>query len=226
MKKKPQTTIVVADDHRLFRESLRRLLESDEEFRVVGEASDGREAIELVVERQPDILLLDLAMPRLPGLGTLRELSLLRTDVRTLVLTASLGDSDTLDALRLGARGVVLKDTATDLVFKSIRAVMAGEYWIGRERVGDLIEQMRERALSPGEGPRQATCGFTSRQLDIISAILAGATNRDIAKQFSISPRTVKYHLQHMFDRAGVSNRVELALFAVEHHLDRTLYGR
>jgi DNA-binding NarL/FixJ family response regulator len=140
--------------------------------------------------------------------------------VRTLVLTAEAGDPDIVEALQLGARGVVLKQVATETLFKSIRAVIAGEYWVCHECVGDLVERVRRRAHPAPASPQKLPVSFTPRQLDIVSAIVAGGTNRDIAKQFSITATTVKYHLTHMFEKVGVSNRVELARFAVQHRIE------
>jgi two-component system, NarL family, nitrate/nitrite response regulator NarL len=219
-------TVVIADDHQMFREALRKLLETDPLVHVVGEAANGRDAINLAKALRPDILLLDLLMPVTPGLAALRELATLTPPVRTLLLTAEVGDADVIEALQLGARGIVMKHSATDLLFKSIHTVMAGQYWVGRECVGNIIESMRERAQTSGTAVPQPTFGLTARQLEIVSAIVAGSTNHDIAQQFSISSKTVKYHLTKMFDRLGVSNRIELALFAVQHRLDPTLYQR
>jgi DNA-binding NarL/FixJ family response regulator len=212
--------ILIADDHPIVRDGLRRLLETEPDFQVVGQAADGREAVKLVREVQPDVLLLDLSMPRLPGLEVLRELSDSASPVRTILLAAAIEKEQIIEALQMGARGVVLKESATQLLFKGIRTVMAGQYWVGREKVSDLVAALRGLVASGGEKPDK-NFGLTRRELEIVSTIVAGYTNRDIAQKFSLSEDTVKHHLTHIFDKLGVSSRLELAMFAVNHRIVR-----
>jgi two-component system nitrate/nitrite response regulator NarL len=213
--------ILIADDHPIFRDGLRRLLESEPGFCVVGEGADGEQAFKLARQLKPDVLLLDLAMPRMPGLEVLRELASSPTPVRTILLTAAIERAQIVEALQLGARGVVLKESATQLLLKSIRVVMAGQYWLGGEGVTDLVQSLRE--LRAGIEAPQRPYGLTPRELEIISSIVAGYTNKDIAEKFSISELTVKRHLTNIFDKLGVSSRLELALFAVHHRLIQDL---
>jgi len=128
------------------------------------------------------------------------------------------GKSTVVEALRLGARGVVLKESATAVLFKCIRTVMAGQYWIGNEAVADLVKLVREITASAPkrECPRN---GLTPRELQVISTIVVGYSNKEIAHKFSISEDTVKHHLTNIFDKLGISSRLELATYAISHHL-------
>lgn len=215
----PPIRIVIADDHPLFRDGLRRLLQAEPGFEVVGEASDGEMLLNLVRNSIPDVILLDLAMPRQSGMDVLRELSSSEIPVRTLLLTASIDKSQIVQALKLGAYGVVLKESTTQRLFDSIRCVMAGQYWIGRESVSDLVKALR-RIGSPAENiSRARDFGLTPRELEIVTLVVAGYSNPDIAQRCTISEQTVKHHMSNIFDKLGVSNRLELALFAVNHRL-------
>lgn len=215
--------ILIADDHAIFRAGLRKLLESEPGFEVVGEAADGAAAARLVRQLNPDILLLDLAMPRGSGLEVLHELAQRDSPVFAVLLTAAIDKKQILEALQLGARGVVLKEAATELLFRCIRTVMGGQYWVGRDSVSSLVRALRGLMPTPGEGARRKKFGLTPRELEVVAAVVAGYTNRDMAEKFSISEQTVKHHLSNAFDKLGVSTRLELALFAVNHHLVENL---
>jgi len=210
--------VVIADDHPIFRDGLRRLLGAEPGFEVIGEAGDGHEAVAKAAALRPDVLLLDLAMPRANGLQALQDLLELRLPVRPVLLTAAIDSAETVKALRLGARGVILKEAATQLLFKCLHSVMNGEYWVGHERVQDIVEQLR-RSEDDSNRELAPAARLTRRELQIVAAIVEGSSNKDIGQQFSLSQQTVKNHLSHIFDKLGVSNRLELALYAVHHKL-------
>jgi two-component system nitrate/nitrite response regulator NarL len=210
--------IVIADDHPLVREGLRALLELQPGFTVAGEAGDGLEAVQMTRALRPDVLLLDLAMPQMNGLEVLKELADTAIDVKAILLTATIEREETLRALRLGARGVVLKESATQMLYKCIRAVMAGEFWVGRERIADLMQILRQMEQEPAREASPAS-RLSRRERQVIAAVVEGAGNRDIATDLRLSEQTVKNHLSHIFDKLGVSNRLELALYVVHHRL-------
>jgi len=202
--------IVIADDHAIFRDGLRRLLATQEDFRVIGEASDGKEAIAIATGLRPDVLLLDLAMPRVPGMEVLRELAHQEVAVRTILLTAAIQPFAVTSALQLGARGIVLKASPPEMLLKSIRSVCEGQFWVGSEPVNTWART--GQASSGG-------FGLTSREIEIISAIKEGSSNREIASKLAISEETVKRHLSNIYAKLGVSSRLELAVLASEQHL-------
>ena len=211
--------ILIADDHPIFRHGLKTLLEAEPDLRIIAEAGDGAEAVQLATQLKPHILLLDLSMPRVPGMDALRELSTANLPVHTILLTVAIEKAQIVEALQLGARGVVLKDAATEFVLKSIRAVMNGHYWVGREPVRNLVQYLRDLMPKFGEAEKSKTYGLTPRELEMISAIVSGCTNREIAQRYSLSEQTVKHHLTSIFDKVGVSTRLELALFATSRNL-------
>src|SRR5438046_7286170 len=202
--------IVIADDHAIFRDGLRRLLATQEDFRIIGEASDGKEAIELAKELRPDVLLLDLAMPRVPGMEVLRELAHQQAAVRTILLTAAIQPFAVTSALQLGARGIVLKASPPEMLLSSIRAVHEAQYWVGSEPVA--VWARTGQASTSG-------FGLPSREIDLISGITEGSSNREIASKLAISEETVKRHLSNIYGKLGVSSRLELAVLASEQHL-------
>ena len=211
-------SIVIADDHPIFLEGLKLLLHEVPGMRVIGTATTGRAAIDAVRTLKPNVLLLDLAMPHLSGLDVLRDLQSQLTGedrVRVVVLTAGIDDDQQLAALEEGACGILLKQAAAEVLFKCIRTVMAGQYWVGREAVASVVAALRRARVPPISRPFD----LTARQWTIVQEVAAGATNRDIASLLNMREDTVKHHLSSIYDKCGVSNRVELAMFAVNHGL-------
>ncbi|PYS41543.1 MAG: DNA-binding response regulator [Acidobacteria bacterium] len=213
-----QIAILIADDHPIFRDGLRGLIESERGFILSGEAVDGEQALDLTRKLKPDILLLDLAMPKLGGLEVVKQLARPPIPTRIMLLTAAIDDAQITEALRFGARGVVLKDTATQLLVKSIRCVVAGEFWVGRRNVQGLVQALQMAQMTQPEDPVKKYA-LTAREMEVLTAIVEGYSNKEIAKKFSISEQTVKHHLSSIFTKVGVSNRLELALFSVHHQL-------
>jgi two-component system nitrate/nitrite response regulator NarL len=211
--------ILIADDHPIFRDGLRRLLEAEPDLSVVGQAVDAAEAIQLAETLHPDILLLDVAMPKVSGLEALETLVAMPNSPAVILLTAAIDRGDIVKALQIGARGVVLKESATAMLMKAIRVVMAGGNWVGRESVADLLLALRRLGPAPERPEPLPAFSLTARELQIVRLILAAAGNKKIADTLSISEKTVKHHLTNIFEKLGVSNRLELALFAAQHNL-------
>jgi len=208
--------LLIADDEALFREALRLLLETRPDFEVVGFAADGIEAVALTRKLKPDVLLLDLAMPRLPGLEALRSIADGSIPVRTILVTGSMTRGDILTALLHGAHGIVMKDAPPDLLFDSIHRVMGGQYFIQPEAVSTLVSAVRESRGAP-RPPSSRRFNLTPRELDVVKAIVDGHSNKDIARMLGVTEPTIKHHLTSIFDKVGVSTRLELALFAMHH---------
>jgi two-component system, NarL family, nitrate/nitrite response regulator NarL len=210
--------VMIADDHTIFRDGLKFLLAAQPDFQVVAEACDGEEALQLVRKARPDVLLLDLQMPKLSGLDVLRELAGDPGNIRTILLSGVVESDEISKAFELGARGVVLKDSTSAILFKSIHAVMEGQYWIGRQAVSSLVQTLK-RSRESTKTARKKNYGLTAREMQIMEAIVSGYSNTEIAGKLSISEHTVKHHITSIFDKLGVYNRLELTLFAFHHEL-------
>ena len=220
MEESPATIdIVISDDHAIFREGVRKLLEAEPGVRVVGEAVDGEETVRVVRQLNPHLLLLDLSLPKMTGLEALRELSKLGVQTRTIVLTAAIEREQIVEALQLGAHGIVLKHSSLELLLKSIRCVNDGQYWIGQEGVSNLIQALRRMIPSSSTSGGKRDFGLTSRERQVVALVCAGYTNMDLARKLGISENTAKHHLTNIFDKLGVYNRLELVLFAADHRL-------
>lgn len=211
--------IFIISEVGIYRAALGFLLEAQPDFCIVGTAADCLQALQKAPSTGAEILLLDLATPLPVESGSLSALTRVCSPARVILLVPSLDGNQLLTALLDGVRGVVVKHASPDVLFGSIRTVAAGQYWIEHGAVTDLVQRIAEIARSVGEAPERQTFGLSTRELDIVVAIAAGCANREIAKRFGISEKTVKHHLTHVFEKLGLSNRLQVALFAVQHGL-------
>jgi two-component system nitrate/nitrite response regulator NarL len=211
--------IVIADDHAIFRAGLRRLLDAERDFEVIGEAATADDAVSLCSRDSPDVLLLDVGLSAGRGVEVIERLGP-TAGLRILVLTLTMARDELVRTLQIGAHGVVLKETPPPLLLKSIRRVHAGEFWVGRDMVADLVRALNSTVPLPRvaiNAPR--TFALTPRELEIVAAVAAGYTNRQMSEKFGLAQDTIKHHLTSIFNKTGVSNRLELALFALHHRL-------
>ena len=216
-KKKGTVRILLADDHPIVRDGLKKLLQLEEDFEVVGEAGDGREVLEKCHELDPDVLLLDLRMPNLDGLSALQALQQTNKRTRVIILTASEDKNEFVQAMKLGCSGIVLKQTAPDLIVKSIRKVNSGEIWLDSLTTAAVMRQFSTglESAGGGGGKGRERSPLSAREREIVALVAQGYKNKEMAEKMFISEQTVKNHLHNIFDKLGVSDRLELALYAI-----------
>ena len=220
--------VVIADDECMFRASLRQLLTAPPPvirdvygidvgagFDVVGEAGSGEETIAVVQAMKPDVLLLDISMPRMSGLTALQEVRAAGSDVPTIVLSGQITKAHLFLAVQLRVAGLVMKDETTELLFEAIMCVMAGQHWLGQSLVADLMDLVRSGARSVN-GASTGPFGLTRREREVLTLVAAGYANKEIARTCAVSEETIKHHLTRMFDKVGASNRLELAMVATQ----------
>lgn len=208
--------ILIADGYPIFREGFRKTFQDPEDIRIAGESGDGWETLNLVQQADPDVLLMDASITGLSGLEVLRRLKGMDCCVRTILISDSPEAIELGEAVQLGVRGIITREITPEQLVKCVRAVSEGQFWLGQGQVADLIKELvspEPRAKKNGNG----RFALTPRELEVAEKIAAGCTNKDIARELGISEQTVKHHVSSIFDKVGVSTRLELALFAVEH---------
>jgi len=208
-------TVVIADDHPLLLDAMENLFRLQKDIKVVTRCLDGDEAVKAVRRHKPDILVLDIRMPRKDGLGVLREMKKEKLPTRVVVLTAALDEEELADAIRLGVRGLVLKELAPQLIVQCIRKVHAGELWLEKHSVSRALEKLLKREA----GRNEAVQLLTTREVEIAKQVAAGLRNLEIAKSLFISEGTVKMHLHHIYQKLGVDSRTQLSRYAREKSL-------
>jgi DNA-binding NarL/FixJ family response regulator len=208
-------TVVVADDHALFLEALRMLLQQEADIEVVGDATNGTEALELTEAFKPDILLLDIKMPELGGLDVLPKICAKSPDTKVLILSAYFEDDLIVEALQRGAKGYLPKTiTGADLT-KAIRVTHAGELWAERRLLTQTLEGLLQRVDNLHGSGREPHDDLTDREHEVVKWVIQGMTNKEIAAQLGISEKTVKSHLSNIFSKLKVSRRLELLLYKI-----------
>ena len=209
--------ILLVDDHLLFRKGVARLLDAQPDFDVVGEAADGLEAIEQAKALHPDLVLMDIRMPRCDGLEATRRIKTQMLGVRVVMLTVSEDEQDLTDAVRAGADGYLLKDILPEALFQQLRGLVAGETPISRAMTGKLFHQLSHQSR-PTVQPA-ATAALSARECDVLALIVSGYSNQEIADELGIARNTVKNHLRSILARLGVRNRAQAAAYAVNNRL-------
>lgn len=198
--------LILADDHPLILDALENLFHVEADYEIIARCRDGEEALEAIRQYQPDVVILDLRMPRVDGLAVLRELKQEDLPTRVVLLTAAVNDSDVLEAVRLGVHGVVLKDMVSEALLHCVRQVHAGEQWIEPR----FLHRTLDKVLRRETGERELRTLLTPRELDIVRMVVSGLRNKEVAKRLYISEGTVKIHLHNIYDKLQVSSRLEL----------------
>lgn len=205
-------SLVLADDHPLILNGLELLLSTEPDFTVLAYCTDGEQVLQAVRRQAPDILVLDLRMPKKDGWTVLRELREENPSLKSVILTAEINESEALEALRLGVRGVMLKEMAPRMLLQCLRKVHAGEVWLERCSFGHALGRILQRE----DHLRQIVETLTLREITLIRLVAQGLNNRKIADDLHIEEGTVKVHLHHIYTKLGVKNRVALTLYAQE----------
>ncbi len=208
--------ILIADDHALFREGLKSLLEAEPDFRVIGEAQNGREALRAALETQPDVILMDIQMPGLDGVGATKEILKENPEAKVVMLTMYRQDAYVFEAVKAGARGYLLKDASAEELVDAIRRVYAGEVLLDAELAEQIIQDFHAKAA---QIPTASRADLTEREVQILRLLAQGATNQEIADDLGISEKTVRNRLSEIFAKLHLNNRTQAALYAIREGL-------
>lgn len=206
--------ILVADDHLIIRQGLKLILETEEGFELVGEASDGAEAVRLCAKAKPDVVLMDLRMPGMDGLTAIERLQSQQPDVAVVILTTFNEDELMVQGLRAGAKGYLLKDTDRQTLFTAIRAAARGETLFQPEVLAHLLSKVEDKASSPA-----GSFGLSEREREVLHAVARGERSKEIAAHLNITERTVKAHLASIYGKLGVDSRAAAIAVASQHGL-------
>lgn len=208
--------ILIVDDHQVVRQGLRTFLELNDDIQVLGEAGDGQEAVDLVAQLIPDVVLMDLVMPRLDGIAAIGRIKALDLDTKVIALTSFTEDDKVFPAIQAGASSYLLKDVSPDALVEAIRAAYHGETRLHPDVMRKLVEQV---AAHPGSGKPANGPQLTEREGDVIRLVAQGKSNREIAEVLVISEKTAKAHISNMLGKLGLADRTQMAVFAIKNGL-------
>ncbi|AEB12846.1 response regulator [Marinithermus hydrothermalis] len=208
--------ILLADDHALFRQGLRTLLEAEPEFRVIGEAGNGREALRTALATRPDVILMDIQMPELDGVQATQEILREFPEARVIMLTMYRQDAYVFEAVKAGARGYLLKDAQAEELIDAIRRVHQGEVLLDGELAEQIIQDFRAKREALTTAP---AAELTEREVQILRLLAQGATNQEIADELGLSEKTVRNRLSEIFAKLHLNNRTQAALYAIREGL-------
>jgi DNA-binding NarL/FixJ family response regulator len=207
--------VLVVDDHALFRRGLQMVLEGEDDIEVVGEAGDGAEAIEKAEDTAPDVVLMDVRMPKRSGIEATTQIKELLPHVKILMLTISDEEGDLYDAIKAGASGYLLKEIPIEEVADAIRSVWAGQSRISPSMASKLLTEFAAISKTADERPQMPSPRLTDREMEVLRLVAQGLNNRDIAKQLFISENTVKNHIRNILEKLHLHSRMEAVVYAV-----------
>lgn len=198
----------------MFRQGLKSILEMEDDFRVIGEASTGREAVRYALETRPDVILMDIQMPELDGVAATKEILAEQPDARVIILTMYRQDKYVFEAVKVGARGYMLKDAGATELIDSIRRVAAGETLLNAEMAASILDEFRQLGSLPTH-PELKISELTDREEDILRLLAQGGSNQEIADSLGVSEKTVRNRLSEIFSKLRLNNRTQAALYAL-----------
>ncbi len=206
--------LLLCDDHAMFRQGLRSILETEEDFRIIGEASTGREAVRYALETRPDVVLMDIQMPELDGVAATKAVLAERPEAKVIILTMYRQDKYVFEAIKVGARGYMLKDADANDLIDAIRRVAAGQTLLNAEMAASILDEFRKVGELP-EHPDHKISELTEREEDILRLLAQGASNQEIAQSLGVSEKTVRNRLSEIFSKLRLNNRTQAALYAL-----------
>jgi two-component system, NarL family, response regulator LiaR len=207
--------ILLCDDHAMFRQGLKSILETETAFRVIGEASTGREAVRYALETHPDIIVMDIQMPEMDGVAATKDILAEWSDAKVIILTMYRQDTYVFEAIKVGARGYLLKDADANDLIESIKRVSEGETLLSADMAASILDEFKRVKEVTPENAEHKLSDLTEREAAILRLLAQGASNQEIAEKLEVSEKTVRNRLSEIFSKLRLNNRTQAALYAL-----------